>query len=427
MSQTADNAAATAPNQLGYRLLYLSELLKLPIRQRVTQHRLSKPADFVFRLSEPYPEALGITMDHGWGHATEFIPWDKVAMIGEHEIEVDPPAGGDAYGKFVDQPGWMLLSEHLLGRTILDMNGRSIEVVNDVQLLESKGRMVLVHVDISFNGFLRKWGVYKIISAKEQLIPWRYVQPLSVEDVGTKDSVTLSLTRSQIADLPEEDLADALEELSGQEQQAVFSALDSEKAADVLSEAEPRAQRQLIAHLRRERAQTILSEMSPQRLAALFTVLPHDNRTALMQLLPKEQADEVNEILSLDESIAESAMSEDFVAVPPSTRVGDLLRDIRTSGHEHDAISYIYVVDTDRTVLGVVDLRDLVLASDQMLLRDLMVETVVCAGVDDAREDLAELFVRYHFRMIPIVDLQHHLAGVVYYKDVMKGPGMRQA
>ena len=307
------------------------------------------------------------------------------------------------------------------------MNGRSIEVVNDVQLLVSKNRVVLVHVDISFNGFLRKWGIYGIVSAKEQLIPWKYVQPLSLEDVGATDSVTLSITRAQMDDLPEEDLADALEELSGEEQQAFFSALDSEKAAEVLSEAEPRAQRQLVANLRLDRARTILSEMSPQRLAALFTILPLDNRMALMTLLPKEQADEVAEILSLDESVAESAMSDDFLSMPPTVKAADVLRELKASTREHDSITYIYVVDSDQMLLGVADLRDIVLANDETTLGELMIETVVCAGPDDAREDLAELFARYHYRMLPIVDDHHQIMGVVYFKDVMKGPAATRA
>ena len=70
-----------------------------------------------------------------------------------------PPESGDRYPPFVDQPGWILLNEHLIGRTILDMDGRRVEVVNDVQLLQDQKRMILVHVDVSFNGFLRKWGL----------------------------------------------------------------------------------------------------------------------------------------------------------------------------------------------------------------------------------------------------------------------------
>ena len=77
------------------------------------------------------------------------------------------------------------------------------------------------------------------------------MQPLSLEDAVATDTVSLSITPRRSGELPSEDLADALEELSGKEQQAVFSALDSEKAAETLMEAEPRAQRQIIANLRR--------------------------------------------------------------------------------------------------------------------------------------------------------------------------------
>jgi CBS domain len=91
-----------------------------------------------------------------------------------------------------------LLGEHFLGRTILDLDGRKTEVVNDVQLLYSKGRMIVVHVDASFNGFLRRWGLERFKWANDQLISWRYVQPLSLEDAGATDAVSLSITRKQI-------------------------------------------------------------------------------------------------------------------------------------------------------------------------------------------------------------------------------------
>ena len=110
--------------------------------------------------------------------------------------------------------------------------------------------------------------------AKDQLISWRYVQPLSVED-HTKDIVTLSVAREQALELPSEDLADALEVLSGDEQQAMFAALDPDKAAEVLVEAEPRAKRQLIAFLRRKRRAWCWPDMSVPQIADLFSNLPH--------------------------------------------------------------------------------------------------------------------------------------------------------
>ena len=305
-----------------------------------------------------------------------------------------------------------------MGQTILDIDGRRTEVVNDVHLLESKGRMVLVHVDISFNGFLRKWGLGRLTWIKDQFISWRYVQPLSVEDKDT-DTVSLSITRKRIKNLPSEDLADALEELKGNEQQAVFSALDSEKAAEVLIEAEPRAQRQLIANLRKERARTILSEMSVPQLAALFSVLPHDDVTELMGLLPKEQADRLQSLISQHEVTARTLMTAEYVGVPREAKVGDVLKDLRASKHDAGCLSYVYVVGPDRTLVGVVDLRHLILASDDVSVGDLMVFPVVTAQEGDLQDDIAEMFAKYHFRIIPVVDAQDHILGVVNHRDIV--------
>ncbi len=424
MAMSPENVAKTPdPGATGkdFAFYYFSQLLGRPICAGKIGNRLGKLTDLVFRLSEPYPEAAGIYVEHGWGKPTEMIPWERVVKIDDDAVFVQPPEA-DRYPPFVDQPGWMLLNEHLMGKTILDMDGRRTEVVNDVHLLESKGRMVIVHVDISFNGFLRKWGLGSLGLLRDRFISWKYVQPLSLEDAVASDSVSLSVTRAQVKELPSEDLADALEELSGEEQQAVFSALDSEKAAETLMEAEPRAQRQIIANLRRERARTILGEMSVPQLADLLSVLPHANKIELLGMLPKEQARRIEVILSQREATARELMSPGCVTMSKETTVGEALGVVRTSSFDHDMISYVYVVgQPDRLLLGVVDLRELVLAKDDALLGDLMVAPVVAAEAEDVREDLEELFAKYHYRMVPVVDRSDHLLGVIHYKDIMKG------
>lgn len=420
-SQPASKSRSPSYGQEDYKLFFFSQLLKRRICAGKINQKIGKVADLVFRLAEPYPDAVGIYVEHSMGRPDEFIPWEKVIKIDDDAIFIAPADDGKPYPAFVDQKGWILLGEHFIGRTILDMDGRQTEVVNDVQLLYSKGRMIIVHVDTSFNGFLRKWGLERFKWSDDQLIAWRYVQPLSLEDIGATDAVSLSITRDQIKELPGEDLADAIETLPGEVQHAVFSVLDSEKAAEVLVEAEPRAQRQLIANVRRERARTILSEMSIPQLADLFSVLPHDQMNNMMELLPPDQAARIKAIISDLESTADALMSADFITAQKTTSVKEILRDIRGSGHEPHSLSYIYLVDDERTLLGVVDLRELVLAADMVLLGDIMVAPVVSAQRDDTREDLAELFARYQFHLIPVVDEHDRLLGVVHYRDIMKG------
>jgi magnesium transporter len=411
----------------GFRFLYLADLLKLQVCIENQDKRLGKVSDIVVALKEPYPEAVGLVLEHGWGKPTEFIPWDRVRRIDNKAFVVKPPDGGaDVYPPFTDQPGWLLVDSHLVGRSILDMDGRRTEVVNDVQLLESKGHLVLVHVDTSFRGILRRWGLGRFALIKEELISWKYVQPLSIEDVTKSDKVSLSITRSELKELPPEDLADALEELSGEQQEALFSALDSETAAEVLVAAEPRAQRQLIADLRKERARVVFSEMSVPQLVNVFSVLPHSDKTELLTVLPADVAKRIDTILAVREAKARDLMDANYVGSGPETKVAEVLSAIRRSGRERREVSYIYVVSpTSGILLGVVDLRELVLAGDEIALQDLMASPVVTAEEDDLREDLADLFAKYNYRTIPVVDPHDHIKGVVRYRDIMANPDTR--
>ncbi len=402
--------------------LHFSQLLKRPVVAGSIRDRIGRLTDLVFTQLEPFPEAAGIFLDHGWGKPTEFVPWDKVVKIEGDAIFVQPAPGG-AYQPFVDQPGWIMVDKHLMGRTILDIDGRRIEVVNDVRFLESHGRLLLVDVDLSFNGFLRRWGLGRVTKSGDKLVSWKYVQPLSLEDAIPTDRLKLSVTRSQLQDLPGEDLADALEELSGKEQQALFSALDPEKAAETLTEAEPRAQRQIIEDLGPDQGRAIFDRMTVLQLANLFASLPQEKMREVSSWLGPVRAKAVQNLLTQREATAKDMISSGFIARPATARVGDVLAQIRGARYEPRSLSYLYVVAEEAPVLqGVVDLRDLVLATDDTTLADIMISPVVAAQENDLRDDLEKMFEKYGFGMIPVVDDQDRLFGVIRYNDIMKGP-----
>ena len=212
-------------------------------------------------------------------------------------------------------------------------------------------------------------------------------------------------------ELPSEDLADALEELPGREQEAIFSALDAEKAAETLLETEPRAQRQIVADLPPDRARSILSEMTVGQVADLLSALPWDDRLDLLSLLPTEQAERVRQILSTGEATAGSLVSQDYVAMPGHITAGEALSRLRSSAPHYKAVTFIYIVtEPDGVLVGVVDLRQLVLANEGATLKELMVAPPVAADAAAAKEDVVDLFAKYHFQLLPVVDAsdQHH-------------------
>ena len=105
-----------------------------------------------------------------------------------------------------------------------------------------------------------------------------------------------------------------------------------------------------------------------------------------------------------------------------TTTVNEVLSDPRRSGHDAHSICYIYLVDDHATLIGVIDLREIILAADATLLGRSDDLAVVSAQRDDTREDLVEMFTRDQFHLIPVVDEHDRLLGVVHYRDIMKGP-----
>ena len=415
---TSETPLVLAPDA---RILYFSRLFKKPVHVSGGASRLGKVSDIVFALEEPTPRAVGVYLNHGWGKPDEFIPWDRVVDLFLAGMVVKPPEHGEHYPPFQDQAGWILADKHLMGRTVLDIDDRKIEAVNDVVLQLIDGQWRLAAVDTSFNGFLRKWGIPWLDSLiQDDLIPWKFVQPLSIEDATTSETLQLSVARAQLQDLPKEDLADALEELSGQEQTALFSALETDKAAETLTEAEPRAQRQIMANLRKERAVSILASLSTPQLVDLLSVLPHEDQRELLPMLPEPRQTKIRNLLSEREATATDFMNPDYLTVTPETTVGESKALILASGLDQHGVSYLFVTQAGGPMLGVVDARQILLSADDITMEALMASPVVAAEVDDAREDLTAVFSKYHFRMIPVVDAEDRIQGVVHYNDIMK-------
>ncbi len=418
MPTTIQNSASADPGD--FRFLWLTDLLNRPVRVVGSDRRLGRLTDVVFSVRETYPEAVGLYLEHGWGKPTTFVPWSAVQSLGGGAIYVKPAQPLGDHPPFVDQPGWILGEKHLLGQTILDIDGRRVEAVNDVHLVESRMRLAIVHVDTSLNGFLRRWRLGGLRLGEDRLISWRYVQPLSVEDVSTS-KLALSVTRQQIQDLPGEDLADALEELSGLEQQALFAALEPAKAAEALVATEPRAQRQIVARLPKEKAAEILAQLSVPQIADLLAVLPQDRVRALTALLPEEEALRVEAIFGHRNVTAGALATAEFVSASKDRLAGAVLSELRRSRRPRNAISYVFVTDATRSLVGVVDLRDLVLAPEDAPLSSIMISPAIAAKPSELRVDVEAILHKYHFRMLPVVDEKDRLLGVIRYKDIVRG------
>jgi magnesium transporter len=128
----------------------------------------------------------------------------------------------------------------------------------------------------------------------------------------------------------------------------------------------------------------------------------------------------VTSLLSEKEATATDFMDQDFLTVRPEVTVAQAKALMLASGLDYHGISYLFVVDSGGPVLGVVDARQILVSGEEDTMESQMTSPVVVAEVDDMREDLKAIFSKYHFRMVPVVDLEDRIQGVVHYNDIMR-------
>jgi len=404
------------------KYLLLSEIVnkKVQTKSGVTIGRLQ---DLVFKDDPHYAEVASIIVERSLGRPSWNVPWMNVIDVTtEKTIVQDPPEG--RYPEIKHSKEQLLLRDKILDKRILDTKGFDVEVVYDVQLLLVKDKLFVVAADVDRHAMLRRLGFRRLakslheISADKDIIPWRYVQALPADLTGTKGDVKLTVTREGLKDIHPEDLADILEELSHEERIHIFSSLDSEVAADALEATEPRVQREILASTSTERAAQIFAHLSPVQIADIIGILPRDDSEEFLKILKGDVAFKVHQLLTRHDVPASALAMHCFLGFPGDLTVEDAFTRFRKEARGCDVTMYIYVVDTDQHLRGVIDINELLQADPASKLEEIMTRNVVTVAPATMRGEVEALFLKYHFRALPITDDSQRIVGVIREKDV---------
>jgi Mg/Co/Ni transporter MgtE len=253
----------------------------------------------------------------------------------------------------------------------------------------------------------------------QEIIPWTYIQPLPDDISSFKGEVKLNILKERLHDIDPVDLADILEELDPAQRVAVFGELDTAHASDTLEEIDPSVQRQLVASLKKERVVQLINEMTSAQAADVLSVLPANEAEDILALLDGQYLKKIKTILKQQEAKIIDFATVDFLKFEPGVTVAQVEEDYPKASHGKDVIGYIYVAGADDKLLGVIDLKDLLLADDNLTLKDIMAEASVTMEPASTLKQAYHLFKRYGFNALPIVDSQDKIIGVVPYRDVM--------
>ncbi len=214
------------------------------------------------------------------------------------------------------------------------------------------------------------------------------------------------------------DIALALRFLHDHEKEQVFRLLDAEAAAEVLDEADEATERHLVRTIDPERLSDLLEILPPDESADIVGMLEPEQREKVLQLMEPEEAQEVRELLKYPPDTAGGIMSPDFIAVKEDMTVEQVLTTLRERV-DAESIFYVYVVDDEGILRGVLNLRRLLTSPPNNLVRDIMTHGVIFVFPEQDQEEVAHIFARYDLLALPVVDHNYRLIGVITVDDVM--------
>ncbi len=427
-------------------MIFLSMLLRKSVYDS-EGHRLGGLRDVSVALNETFPVVTALIVHPTLSTSSSdiIIPWFCVQSIEEPRIQLTVAQA--QLPTYTPQDDELLLRRDILDKQIVDTQGYRVVKVNDLKLAQIKKTARLLGVDISLSGLLRRLGIEAPFEALGHVLPlkmaehtitWNYVEPIQVVRMGAPtgqltpalagagagangvvSQVQLNVSHTKLADLRPADIADILEQLNVEEAGAVLERLDMEMAADTLNEVEYPRQSALLNELGLERASDLLERLAPDDAADILADIPREQAEQLLNLMPANEAQPIRELLRYGAETAGGIMTTEVLALDQEKTVEDALLYLRQHSTHLEMVYYLYVVDEQQHLVGVVSLRQLVTAEPEILMRSLMDPDVLSVRTETDQEEVARIIARYDLLAVPVVDGENKLVGLITVDDVI--------
>ena len=286
----------------------------------------------------------------------------------------------ESWERHAPSDGMLLLRRDLLDQQIIDVHGRKVVRVNDVEFnctpTNSHLTLDVVSVDVGARGAVRRLmrGVVPAFTLRALLhripprfIPWAYVDLLETDPARR---VKLKIAYEGLSRLHPADIADIVEDLPAAEREAVFETLDEGVAAEALGEIDPDIQVSIVESLDSNRAADIVEEMDPDAAADLLGELPSESTGQILKEMEPEERQEVSQLLEFGERTAAGRMTTEFVAVNEHATVDDAIAAIKQFEGAREALATVYLLGPHQQLVGAVTLVQIAISAPDTRLSD---------------------------------------------------------
>jgi magnesium transporter len=397
---------------------FVSYILNAPVYDQNDIY-LGKVIDIIVTSDEHLPQVEGIKLKNR----------NNVKEIAFKSLNIFKDNKGykvivENYYEYKREKNYYSLSNDILDKQIVDINGKRVVRVNDLRLAEIGDGYKVVAVDIGFRGLLRRLGVLEpcefVLSKfgkrlSNNLIIWDNVEPIQ----GQIDRITLSMPYKKLKSLHPADIADILEELDARYRSDIFKTFDARLAANTLEEFEDEYQTDLVENIDASYAKEIFENMPNDEIADILEDVDEEHVEKILEKMDKEDAEEIKELLDYDEDTVGSIMTTDYIAFNENETVDGVIRNLRETKPSSEIAYYLYVIDDAGRLVGVVSLRDLIVADGDAKLKDIMRKNVIYVLDEDTLDDLTELVTKYELLAVPVVDKDRVLVGMAILNDIV--------
>jgi magnesium transporter len=415
------------PNGQQKTFFFLSEIINHHVFDVSTGRKIGRIRDLVSNLGEIYPKVSAFIMKERATRQPLYVAWKHVTRIVPGEGLYVNAAPDALQWDFTISDNEFLLKEAFWDKQIVDIQGSKVVRVNDLHMLNEGLNLWVAHVDVGITGLLRRLGCLGFVNyfvrlmtsveIKDRFISWKFVQPVT-HNVGM-EALSLKVRQSQLTELAPGDLADILVELGADERVAVLKSVDAATAANSLQVLPLKIQLQIAEVMDQKDLLSIIGEMPVADIANLVVELPKKRAHWILSHIPEGKAAQVSNLVGKSANTAQRIMRMHFLSTRPDATAAMVLEQIRMEHRKRDFSPYIYIVGDDNILVGVVSLHQLLMAPPEKLTAEFMRKRLTKVNLNTNVRVVAEVFYKYDFTVVPVVDRQNHMQGIITMKDAL--------
>jgi CBS domain-containing protein len=403
---------------LSQPVMHLSTVLRSPLLDRAGE-RLGRVEDLIVRLADGgYPPVTGLKARIGGREL--FVPIARVAELQQGAVRL---AGEKlSLKRFERRAGEVLLAQDVLGRTLVDVEADPPVLVtaHEIELACIESWWRVVGVDNAPSARLRRRlpRPLKGWVGDQAFLDWAALEPF----VDHVPSARLRFSHRKLANLHPAEIADLVEAASHEEGEEIIKAVgqDRELEADVFEELDEHHQLEFIRERPDEQVAAVIARMAPDDAADLIVEIEQDRRARILALLPPAQEHQIEGLLGYNPETAGGLMSPDCIVLDSEQSVAVALEQVRSSEIAPTTLTTVYLRDHEGKLSGSVAVVTLLRSDHHTPLSDVSEQEPESVHTDADLPEVARTMTDYNLVMLPVVDEEEHVVGVVTVDDVLE-------